>query len=112
MIKWQAIRWEVSVTSLTYGKLAHFLDYSMEKDPHPWGWSDERRARQSEMIHRWQPWTRSSGPKTPEGKAASPRNTPKPGSIKYELLTMKRQLADLMRAAKLVAARRRAGRAR
>jgi len=38
------------------------------------GWSDERRARQSEAIHRWKPWQLSTGARTPEGKARSSRN--------------------------------------
>ena len=33
------------------------------------GWTPERRKRQSELIHRWRPWERSTGPRTPEGKA-------------------------------------------
>jgi hypothetical protein len=37
-------------------------------------WSPERRARQRELIRCWAPWTRSSGPKTPGGKAGSSRN--------------------------------------
>lgn len=38
------------------------------------GWTPERRARQAQMIHRWQPWNHSTGAKTPEGKAKSSRN--------------------------------------
>ena len=37
-------------------------------------WTPERRARQAEAIRRWQPWTRSTGPRTAEGKAISSRN--------------------------------------
>lgn len=33
------------------------------------GWTPERRARQAEAIRRWQPWARSTGPRTAEGKA-------------------------------------------
>jgi hypothetical protein len=32
------------------------------------GWSPERRARQAELIHRWKPWTKSTGPSTAGGK--------------------------------------------
>src|SRR5688572_15434882 len=32
------------------------------------GWTSERRARQAELIHRWRPWERSTGPKTPAGR--------------------------------------------
>jgi hypothetical protein len=34
------------------------------------GWTPERRKRQSEAIKRWKPWNQSTGPKSPEGKAA------------------------------------------
>ena len=34
------------------------------------GWTPERRKRQSEAIRRWKPWSKSTGPKSPEGKAA------------------------------------------
>ncbi|MCB1974081.1 MAG: hypothetical protein KDE65_06290, partial [Burkholderiaceae bacterium] len=30
--------------------------------------------RQAELIRQWQPWKQSTGPRTPEGKAASSRN--------------------------------------
>lgn len=35
------------------------------------GWTPERRARQSALIRTWQPWKKSTGPKTPEGKTRS-----------------------------------------
>lgn len=38
------------------------------------GWTPERRARQSELIRTWKAWERSTGPKTPEGKARVARN--------------------------------------
>ena len=34
----------------------------------------ERRARQAKAIRRWQPWTRSTGPRTAAGKARSSMN--------------------------------------
>lgn len=43
------------------------------------GWTPERRARQAEAIRRWQPWARSTGPRTAEGKAVSARNADKGG---------------------------------
>lgn len=43
------------------------------------GWTPERRAKQAAAIRQWQPWAQSTGPKTPEGKAASSRNTWKGG---------------------------------
>ena len=38
------------------------------------GWTPERRKRQSEAIQRWKPWSKSTGPKSPEGRAAVARN--------------------------------------
>lgn len=38
------------------------------------GWTQERRAKQSEMIRSWQPWLHSTGARTPEGKAKVARN--------------------------------------
>ena len=40
-------------------------------------WTPELRARQAESIRAWQPWTRSTGPRTPEGKAVSAANARK-----------------------------------
>lgn len=37
-------------------------------------WTLERRARQAEIIRQIRPWNSSTGPRTPEGKAASSRN--------------------------------------
>ena len=34
----------------------------------------EHRRLRSEMIRRWRPWEKSTGPTTPEGKARSSRN--------------------------------------
>ena len=38
------------------------------------GWTPERRKRQIEAIRRWSLWGKSTGPKSPEGKAAVARN--------------------------------------
>ena len=38
------------------------------------GWTPERRKKQSEAIQKWKPWKQSTGPKSPEGKAAVSRN--------------------------------------
>jgi hypothetical protein len=37
-------------------------------------WTDERRAKQAEAIRRWQPWEKSIGPRTLEGRAKTGRN--------------------------------------
>ena len=38
------------------------------------GWTKDRKARQALAIQQWRPWDRSTGPKTPEGKAKSAEN--------------------------------------
>ena len=42
-------------------------------------WTPERRARQAELIRTWQPWARSTGPRTAAGKAKASRNAWKGG---------------------------------
>jgi hypothetical protein len=44
------------------------------------GWTSERRKRQSELIQRWQPWTKSTGPRTSVGKARAARNAYRGGA--------------------------------
>lgn len=46
-------------------------------------WTPERRAKQAEAIRRWQPWDKSTGPRTKEGKARSSRNADK-GMAEFE----------------------------
>ena len=43
------------------------------------GWTDERRARQAELIRNWQPWAESTGPRSAEGKVVASRNAWKGG---------------------------------
>src|SRR5881227_349492 len=38
------------------------------------GWTQERRARQAQLIHNWRPWERSTGPRTASGKSIVARN--------------------------------------
>jgi len=46
-------------------------------------WPPERRAKQAEAIRRWQPWSKSTGPRTKGGKARSSRNADK-GVTEFE----------------------------
>jgi len=40
----------------------------------PKAWSPERRVRQASLIRGWQPWRRSTGPRTEAGKARCAKN--------------------------------------
>jgi hypothetical protein len=73
-------------------------------------WTAERRARQSAVIRQSQAWLRSTGPRTPAGKARSSRNACKPNSIRRQLLAIRAELAQVLRLARAVDARRRARR--
>jgi len=57
------------------------------------GWTPERRAHQAQLIRRWRPWERSTGPKTAEAKARVARNGYKGGMrpILQELARLLRQ---------------------
>jgi hypothetical protein len=37
-------------------------------------WNTEQKAKQSALIHNWQPWQHSTGAKTAEGKVSSSMN--------------------------------------
>lgn len=41
------------------------------------GWTPERRARQAERIRTWQPWKKSTGPRTSAGKRKAAKNAMK-----------------------------------
>lgn len=44
------------------------------------GWTPERRIRQAELIRKWRPWEKSTGPRTKVGKAAVSQNAYKGGT--------------------------------
>ena len=56
-------------------------------------WPQERRQRASEMIRARQPWLKSTGPRTPEGKARSSRNAWK-GGLRPALRRLARNLRE------------------
>ena len=60
------------------------------------GWTQERRAQQSLKIRQWQPWTKSTGARTPEGKAASSRNAYR-GGLRQQLRELSKSVNDMLR---------------
>lgn len=64
------------------------------------GWTDARRRRQARQIQRWQPWAKSTGPRTPQGKAKVGRNGHKGGTrqkvrdLAHELRKQAKNLAE------------------
>jgi hypothetical protein len=64
------------------------------------GWTPERRARQAAQIRTWRPWAKSTGPRTPNGKARASRNGDKGGAWKAErdkLRELNTAVNDLLR---------------
>ena len=59
-------------------------------------WTTEERVRQSQLIQCWQPWNKSTGARTPEGKAVSSRNAHK-GGIRSICREMNREMNILFR---------------
>ena len=57
-------------------------------------WTPERRAKQAEAIHAWQPWKRATGPRSNEGKAKASRNA-YAGAMRLKLRELGRALRAL-----------------
>lgn len=52
------------------------------------GWTEERRQKQRELIQNWKPWEKSTGARTPQGKARSSRNAYKTGASEIKMFLM------------------------
>ena len=58
------------------------------------GWTAARGAKQARAIERWRRWTRSTGPRTAEGKAISSINAFR-GGVRPLLRRFARELREL-----------------
>jgi len=54
----------------------------------------ERRAKQAQAIHAWQPWKRATGPRSNEGKAKASRNA-YAGAMRLQLRELGRALREI-----------------
>jgi hypothetical protein len=61
------------------------------------GWTPERRAGRAALIQNWQPWARSTGPKTEIGKAASAGNSRTHGMRSRRAIDERRTMRALIR---------------
>jgi hypothetical protein len=62
-------------------------------------WTPEQRQRQREAIQRWKPWSKSTGPRSPKGKAAASRNAWTGGHL-VKLRQVIKELNQALRAQK------------
>ena len=70
----------------------------------PKGWTPERRAQQAACIREWQPWRRSTGPRSEAGKAQSSMNGLKHGGrSRAHIMEMRRVRYVLRLAARNIA---------
>jgi len=65
-------------------------------------WTPERKAKQSKAIRQWQPWLKSTGAKTAEGKAVVSRNAYKGGHRAYMRELARELEKECLHAQKLV----------
>lgn len=60
-------------------------------------WTPEARQAQSEAIRRWQPWNRSTGPQTPDGKARCRLNAHKHGRYNADDVARRRAMVAALK---------------
>jgi hypothetical protein len=65
-------------------------------------WSPEEREKHAAAMREWKPWKKSTGPKTPEGKAVSAQNAEKSGLYSAEMQLLKELMREQKRILKLL----------
>lgn len=61
------------------------------------GWTPERRAKQSAMMMQLQPWMKSTGPRTTEGKKRASQNAYKHGGRCASVRELQKIMAEYSR---------------
>lgn len=61
------------------------------------GWTQERKDKMRLQIQLWKPWEKSTGAKTPQGKATVAKNSTKDGQS-VAMRQMMRELNRMMKA--------------
>ncbi len=57
-------------------------------------WTQEERQWQSQLIHNWKPWKKSTGAKSPDGKAVCKMNAYKTGWHSIEFRNIRRLFSE------------------
>lgn len=61
-------------------------------------WTEEQKARQAALIHRWQPWAHSTGARTDAGKAICAKNVLVGNANRAKALELARQELKVVQA--------------
>ena len=57
-------------------------------------WTTEQRKRQADLIRKWKPWEKSTGPKSPEGKKRAVMRALKTGEHTKDVRNLRKLIGD------------------